>query len=175
MYINIRFRSREKYTDGLIQWFFYKHRKMSELVIYCYVAKQPQPGLKPQWFILVISVQVSEGSLGPLTGDSTVDGSLERLASWHWCRPEVQTWLWAQGLSICAHSHNPLYGDWFLRMRIPREPMNRCTTLNAPVLEFSVTSTIVSSHKVKDREYWDHLSMGVSGRLTSEEGQRQGK
>ena len=54
---------------------------MSELVIYCYVANQPQPGLKPQWFILVIGVQVSDCSLGPLTGDSTVDGSLERLAS----------------------------------------------------------------------------------------------
>ena len=105
MYRNIRLRSRKKYTDGLIQWFFYKHRKMSELVIYCCVANQPQPGLKPQWFIVVIGVQVSVCSLGPLTGESIVGGSLERLASWHWCRPEVQTWLWAQGLSISAHSH----------------------------------------------------------------------
>ena len=74
----------------------------------------------------------------------------------------------------CTQPHL-LYGDWFLRMRIPREPMRRCTTLNGPVLEVSVTSTIVSSaNKVKDREYWTHLSVGESVRLTSE-GQREGK
>lgn len=45
---------------------------------------------------------------------------------------------------FCTQPH-PLYGDWFLRMRILREPMRRCTTLNAPVLEFSVTSTTPQS------------------------------
>lgn len=75
----------------------------------------------------------------------------------------------------CTQLHL-LYGDWFLRMRIQREPMRRCTMLNAPVLEVSVTSTIVlSANKVKDREYWTHLSVGESARLTSEEGQREGK
>ena len=62
----------------------------------------------------------------------------------------------------CTQPHL-LYGDWFLRMRIPREPMRRCTTLNAPVLEVSVTSTIVSSaNKVKDREYWCVAVHGVA-------------
>ena len=87
MYINIRFRSREKYTDGLIQWFFYKHRKMSELVIYCYVANQYEALRLHSEHLMIVHSFCACGSI---------------LVAWVWLRA---SWGW-------SHRKAPSGLDW---------------------------------------------------------------
>ena len=152
MYTIIRCGSRENYRDGLTQLNFYKHGKMSDSVIHCYVTKY----LKIYWLKTTIIVYFCHQS-ATISGDrlsllqTTSAGATWLGAQLHmahrksWQAGAGVSWefRWCCVLMDCLSTKLILqaawaslhHGGWLLGMSIPREPGRKHTALHTLVLK----------------------------------------